>query len=169
MNNTSKILLNELTDELVIDILKQVIPILKKEEIEYFIVGAFARDLGLSAIGYDRIPARKTKDIDLAVMVGSIGEFEELKAKIAQLRDFRPSEEEPYRFIFKKAYEVDFLPFGEIYNEKGVVELKAKKTFVLDISGLKEVNLWAEKIDTVEGLELRFTSLPGVVLLKLFA
>lgn len=169
MSNTSKIFLNRVTDELVIEILKTIVPVLESNGIDYFIVGAFARDLGLSSRGFDELPARKTKDIDLAVMVGSVREYEALKAEIASLPDFERDEEEPYRFIFKKAYEVDFLPFGEIHNEKGQVEVKAKKTFTLDIPGFEEVEPWAESVETVEGITLKVSSLPGVILLKLFA
>lgn len=169
MSSTSKILLNKVTDEVVIQILRTVIPVLEEEGIEYFIVGAFARDIELFAKGYTDPPARKTKDIDLAVMVGSNEAYEALKNRIGSLPDFLPDENEPYRFIFKAAYEVDFLPFGDIQNEKGRVELKAQKSFVLDIPGFQEVEPWAETIETEEGLKLKVSSLPGIVLLKLLA
>ena len=169
MSNISKILLNKITDEIVIDILKKVIPTLEEIGVEYFIVGAFARDLGLTSKGFDDLAPRKTKDIDLAVMVGSNDEYESLKAKIATLPDFAPHEELPYRFIFKGAYEIDFLPYGKIYNEKDEVELKAEETLILKIPGFQEIAPFTKSVITEEGLELRFSSLPGVVLLKLFA
>jgi predicted nucleotidyltransferase len=169
MSNTSKILLNRITDEPVIEILKAVVPVLEMEGIDYFIVGAFARDAGLSARGLEAPPARKTEDIDLAVMVGSKEEYESLKARIAMLDDFEPDEKELYRFIFKKSWEVDFLPFGEIANEKGQVELKAKTTFTLDMPGFEKVAPFSQTIETEEGINIRVSSLPGVVLLKLLA
>ena len=65
MSNTYQpILLNKITDEIVIEILNAVIPSLKSLEVEYFVVGAFARDVELLAKGYDETPARKTKDLD---------------------------------------------------------------------------------------------------------
>ncbi len=167
MSNTSKVILNEATDELVIQILKNVVPVLESTGVDYFIVGAIARDLGMLAKGFDQAPRRKTKDIDLAVMVGNLSEYQALKEKIAALPDFEADANEPYRLIFKRAYEVDFLPFGEINNEKGQVLLT--KTFVLEIPGFQEVEPWAFNIETEEGLRLRVSSLAGVVLLKLFA
>lgn len=41
------ILLNKITDDIVIEILNTVISIFKELEIEYFVVGAFARDTEL--------------------------------------------------------------------------------------------------------------------------
>jgi predicted nucleotidyltransferase len=49
------------------------------------------------------------------------------------------------------------------------VELKAKKTFVLDMPGFDAVLPFAETVETEEGLHLKVSSLSGVVLLKLIA
>lgn len=69
--NYQPILLDKITDEIVIEILNAVIPVFKELEIEYFVVGAFARDVELLAKGYNDPPARKTRDLDLAVMLSS--------------------------------------------------------------------------------------------------
>ncbi len=169
MSSTSKILLNKVTDEVIIQMLQILLPALEALGVEYFVVGAFARDVELMAKGHTDAPARKTRDIDLAVMMGSQTEFQALKDHIAALPDFAAHEDEPYRFLFKNAYEVDFLPFGAIADEKGQVALKAKQTIVLNIPGMEEVEPWAHTIETAEGLQLRVSSLPGVILLKLFA
>ena len=169
MKNTSKILLNKITDETVISILRSIVPILNEFQVEYFIVGAFARDIQLFEKGHTAPPARKTKDIDLAVMVASHQEFDNIKERISQIDGFVADPKEPYRFVFKESYEVDLLPFGEIENEKGQVELKAQQTIVLDMPGFKVVFPKAEAIETVEGIRLQVSSLSGVVLLKILA
>lgn len=169
MSDTSKILLTKVTDEIVIKLLAAVIPALKTAGIDYFAVGAFARDVTMLAKGYTDTPTRKTKDVDLAVMVGSLDEFEKLKAVIGALADFTQHEKEPFRFVFQNAYDIDFLPFGEIVNEKGQVELHAKKAFTLDMPGFDLVQPFAETVETEEGLTLNVSSLSGIVLLKLLA
>jgi predicted nucleotidyltransferase len=169
MSSTSRILLNKVADEVVIELLRQVLPVVEGAGIDYFMVGAFARDVELLAKGHPDPPARKTKDIDLAVMVGSLEEYGVLMTALANLPDMDKNANEPYRFTFRNAYEIDFLPFGSIADEMGRVELKAKKTFVLDIPGFDAVKPYAETIETEEGLRLKVSSLPGVVLLKLFA
>lgn len=169
MSDTSKILLSEAVDEVVIAILRAVIPVLEQEGVDYFVVGAFARDLELLSMGHTEPPARKTKDIDLAVMIGSVEAFDGLKAAIAALPDFEVDADEPYRFSFRKAYDLDFLPFGEIANEKGVIELEAKQAFLLDMPGFDAAYPFADIIETEEGLTLKVSSLAGVVMLKLLA
>jgi predicted nucleotidyltransferase len=169
MSYTSKILLNKVADDIVIQLLTVVIPVLKHAGIDYFAVGAFARDVTMLAMGHTSPPERKTKDIDLAVMVGSADEFERLRHIIIALPDFIPDENEPYRFIFKNAYEVDFLPFGEISNEKGQVELLSKKIFILDLPGFDLIHPYREIVETEEGLTLHVSSLPAIVLLKFLA
>jgi predicted nucleotidyltransferase len=169
MSNTSKILLTEVTDEIVIKLLTAVIPALKTAGVDYFAVGAFARDVTMLAKGHTSPPARKTNDVDLAVMVGSLDEYEKLKELIDALPDFERDEKEPYRFVFNNAYVVDLLPFGEIANEKGQVELLAKNAFTLQMPGFDLVQPFAETVETVEGLTLNVSSLSGIVLLKLLA
>lgn len=169
MDTTSKVLLTKITDEVVIKLLTAVIPALKIAGIDYFAVGAFARDVSMLARGHTSLSERKTKDVDLAVMVGSLEEYEKLKELISALPDFERDEKEPYRFVFQNAYVVDFLPFGEIANEKGQVDLLAKNAFTLDMPGFELVQPFAETVETEEGLTLNVSSLSGIVLLKLLA
>lgn len=169
MKNTSKVFLNQITDEVVIRILQTVIPLLNEAGIEYFIVGAFARDIDLLALGHTDPPKRKTNDLDLAVMVDSVSDFERLQRMILALEHFELDGEQPYKFIFADRYEVDFIPFGEIENEKGQVEFKANRTFVLDIPGFDEVMPTVKTIITDEVDEIKVSSLAGVIFLKLLA
>ncbi len=170
MSNTYQpILLNKITDEVVIEILNAIIPSLKFLKIEYFVVGAFARDVELLAKGYNDSPSRKTRDLDLAVMLSDEKAFNNLKFALSKLDGFEVHQTEPIKLVYKKSYEVDLLPFGEIVNEKGLVELKAKKTFTLDMPGFAEVYPSTNSITTDQGFELKVCSLPGVVLLKLIA
>lgn len=60
--NYQPILLNKVTDDVVIEILNAIIPVFKELNIEYFVVGAFARDLELYAKGHHDPPTRKTND-----------------------------------------------------------------------------------------------------------
>ena len=167
--NYQPILLNKVTDEVVIEILNAIIPIFKKLKIEYFVVGAFARDVELLAKGHNKPPARKTRDLDLAVMLSSEEEFNQLKSKLADLDGIEIHDTEPIKLIYDNRYEIDLLPFGEIENEKGIVELKAKKTFTIDMPGFSEVYGSSNLIETDQGFTLNVCSLPGVVLLKLIA
>lgn len=102
-------------------------------------------------------------------MLSSEEEFNHLKEKLTELSGFEVHNTEPIKLIYDKRYELDLLPFGEIENEKGKVELKAKRTFTLDMPGFSEVYRSVNAIETDQGYELKVCSLPGVVLLKLIA
>lgn len=69
-------------------------------------MGAFAKDVTMLAKGHESPPDRKTKDVDLAVMVDTLDEYEMLKNAISVLPEFEQHEELPYRFIFQNAYEL---------------------------------------------------------------
>lgn len=56
--NYQPILLNKITDEVVIEMLNAIIPVFKVLKIEYFVVGAFARDVELLAKGHTDPPIR---------------------------------------------------------------------------------------------------------------
>lgn len=167
--NYQPILLNKITDDVVIEILNAVIPTLKELKVKYFVVGAFARDTALLSKGHTDPPARKTKDLDLAIMLSSEEEFNQLKEKLSEIEGFEVHDTEPIKLIYNKRFELDLLPFGEIENEKGKVELKAKKTFTLDMPGFAEVYQSTNSIETDQGYDLNVCSLPGVILLKLIA
>jgi len=121
------------------------------------------------AKGYNDSPSRKTKDLDLAVMLSDEKAFNDLKIALSKLEGFEIHTTEPIKLIYKNSYELDLLPFGEIVNEKGLVELKSKKTFTLDMPGFAEVHPFINSIATDQGFELKVCSLSGVVLLKLIA
>lgn len=170
MSNTyNPILLNKITDDVVIEILNTLIPTLQELGINYFVVGAFARDAELLAKGHTDEPKRKTNDLDLAVMMANEEAFEHLKIKIGNIDGFELHSTEPIKLIYQQRYEVDLLPFGEIENEKGQVELKAHRSFLLDMPGFKEVFPNINTIPTNQGYDLNVCSLPGVVLLKIIA
>ncbi len=169
MSNTSKIILNEATDDFVVAILQRILPLLEAAGVSYFVVGALARDLGLWARGFREAPSRKSNDIDIAIMVGSMQDYEALMAQLEALPDFELHGELPYRLMFMGRYEVDILPFEAVYLEQGEIEIRGKKTFVLNIQGFQEVSPWVEAFETTEGFTLNVSSLSGVVLLKLIA
>ncbi len=168
-NRYRPILLNEITDDVVIEILHGVIPVFNQLSVSYFVVGAFARDVEFFAKGHTGPPSRKTKDLDLAVMVADEKEFNRIKSVLLSLDGFTAHALEPYRLLFKESYELDLLPFGKIEDEKGDVYLKAKRTIVLNMPGFSEAHLAVETVKTDQGFELKVSSLPGVVLLKLIA
>lgn len=130
----------------------------------YYLIGANAIALELLKDGIS--PSRGTKDIDFAVMLSEIMEFD---AIILALKDkgFTKVKEIPHR-VYHPEYNValDILPFGQIEQEF-TVRFSDSKT-ELHVLGLTEVMKDANNVD-VENISVSIPPLPGMVLLKLIA
>ncbi|QEM02595.1 hypothetical protein DIU31_003335 [Mucilaginibacter rubeus] len=73
---------NTLTEPLlhpsIVEMLKDMVPVFAALEIDYYVVGAVARDIHLSADA-NSIALRKTNDVDLAILVNDDVQFKQLK------------------------------------------------------------------------------------------
>lgn len=159
--------LSFLNHEAILDLLATFSEVLRKLNIDFFVVGALARDIRLSASS-EYTPRRATKDVDIAIMVGSEQEFERVRQALLATRDFTAHEKWAIRLFYKHAIDLDLLPFGGIEGSDREVRIEKPQLFLLDVPGFTEVMPEA-KILKVGDLELRICSLEGLVLLKLFA
>ncbi len=59
-------------------------------------------------------PPTATRDIDFAVLISDIEEFDKLSKYLVEKKGFKSFSEAPHRFIFtKNDYIIDLLPFSE--------------------------------------------------------
>lgn len=144
----------------VFDIIDEV---LTAHDIPYYLIGVNAISLELLKKGTK--PARGTKDIDFAIMVSALDEYEEISKSI-QNRGFRKLEA-AWRFYHKEFdIVVDLLPFGEI-EESETIGFNDRTTD-LHVLGFKEVMEEPSEVDIGE-TRVRIPPLPGMVVLKLVA
>lgn len=148
--------------------LKVMEKIFREFGVDYYLVGALARDIRLSA-HKDFAAKRKTKDIDIAVMLDDEERFYAIKDALVATGEFEESEYKAIKLIYKKGIEVDLLPFGEIENDHRELQLSRHALLVMDMSGFKEVYPFVETFTVVEGLSLNVCSLEGLIILKLIA
>lgn len=159
--------LNQTYKELAIPYFKEVFDcideVLVKLNVPYYLIGASAVALELLKGGIK--PSRGTKDIDFAVMVSSIKEFE---AVVDELLKYGFNKvEAPWTLYHDKFNSViDLLPFGEI-EEKFTIQFNERYTD-LHVLGFSEV-LQETKTVQIEEKSLQIPSLPGMVILKLIA
>ena len=84
--------------------------------IDFYLVGAVARDVWMS--GINKIaPRRTTGDIDFAVLINDKGTYEALKEYLVNTEGFHPYKGNSFVLIWNDKTEVDLLPFGAIENE----------------------------------------------------
>lgn len=136
--------------------------------VDYYLVGALARDIRLAA--HENYAAkRRTKDVDIAVLLDDEEEFYAIKDALIATGDFQQSTVKEIKLFYKEGIEVDLLPFGEIETEDRRLELSHRALLSMDMSGFKEVHSFVETITVAEGLTLDVCTLEGLVILKLVA
>lgn len=136
---------------------------MKELKIPYYLIGASAIALELLKEGIK--PSRGTKDIDFAVMISGIDEYEKINAAL-ESRGFKKVAAPCtfYSSTFKIA--IDLLPFGEI-EENNTVKFNERYTD-LHVLGFREVMEEAVQVEIEEKIA-NIPPLPGMVILKLIA
>jgi len=158
---------NQTYNELAIPYFKDVFDcideVMIKLKVPYYLIGASAIALELLKDGIK--PSRGTKDIDFAIMISSIKEFETI---VDELVKYGFNKVEAPWTLYHERFNivVDLLPFGEI-EEKFTVNFNERYTD-LHLLGFSEV-LEESTTVQIEEKSVQIPSLPGMVILKLIA
>ncbi len=158
---------NQTYKELAIPYFKEVFDciddVLVKLNVPYYLIGASAVALELLKGGIK--PSRGTKDIDFAIMISSIQEFEAVVEELLK-HGFNKVEAPWTLYNNKFNIAIDLLPFGEI-EEKFTLQFNERYTD-LHVLGFSEVLQETETVQ-IEEKSLQIPSLSGMVILKLIA
>ena len=166
MKNLGKNGNSEIENEEVKEVIKNLEEAFNHFSIDFYLIGASARDLWLQKYKI-KLPT-VTRDIDFAVLISDIEEFSQLRKYLIEKKKFKPFSEAPHRFIFSKnEYIIDLLPF----SETGAYYTSFKDKFDTKISvlGFKEVYEKGTNTKSLEGKLIRTATLPGICILKLIA
>ena len=137
--------------------------------LDYYLVGATARDVWISGIYFKR-PGRATKDVDFAVLINDKGVYEQLKAYFINEKGFQPSAENAFVLIYKERMQVDLLPFGAIEDEDRKVTVEGTGYTTVHVPGFAEIySAGLPEMDLEGKHQFKFCTLPGIVILKLLA
>lgn len=137
--------------------------------IDFYLVGAVARDVWMSAIN-KIAPRRTTGDIDFAVLINDKGIYEALKDYLINKEGFNSYKENSFVLIWKDKTQVDLMPFGGIEDDDGKVTIVGTGYTSMQVPGFKEV--YEEGLPEIQLGEMhrfKFCTLPGIVVLKLIA
>lgn len=91
----------------------------QSREIDFYVVGAVARDIVLGMINNKRV-RRKTDDLDIAIMIRDWDTFERVNSALSGLPEFTKSSRQKQRFHYKNHLILDIIPFGEIPGSTGL-------------------------------------------------
>ncbi|HEX8658295.1 MAG TPA: nucleotidyl transferase AbiEii/AbiGii toxin family protein [Hymenobacter sp.] len=141
--------------------------------IDFYIVGAVARDIWLSQVHQEPI-RRMTKDLDLAVLLTNNDQYEALQAWLTEKEDFTRTTHSAFCLLYQPAGEagsvaVDLMPFGAIADAAGDVYFSTRGMERLSTVGYEAVLSGAATMTTPTGQHWRVVTLPGLVALKLIA
>ncbi|WP_315819357.1 nucleotidyl transferase AbiEii/AbiGii toxin family protein [Paraflavitalea speifideaquila] len=159
---------NNIINGVALEMLAAFEEVLKKLEIDFYLVGALARDIGLWA-NPSFASKRATKDVDIAILLASEQQFYQVKQALLETGNFTAHETEPIKLFYKNAVELDLLPFGDIENEGREIKLAKPRLFVIDVPGFQEVFPDVEQYTLNNGISLKVCPLEGLILLKLIA
>jgi predicted nucleotidyltransferase len=157
----------DILNPFIAEMLKTMENIFWEFEVDFFLVGALARDIQLSS-DQNFAAKRRTNDVDIAILINSEEKFYAIKDALINTGNFEQAVKE-IKLIYKGALELDLLPFGEIENEERELQLSKHTLMVMDMRGFKEVHPFVETLKIAEGLYLDVCTLEGLVMLKLIA
>lgn len=137
--------------------------VMRAKHIPYYLIGVTAIALELLKQGIK--PSRGTKDIDFAIMISNMSEYEDISERLEKLGFKKVSA--PWTF-YSDTYGVaiDLLPFGEI-EEKNTLNFNERK-IDLHMLGFREVMEEAVQVN-IEDKIANIPPLSGMVILKLIA
>ena len=176
MSNESlprSVLPNNPVDPSIIRVLRTVDPIAREADCAYFVAGATARDLILVNIHGLR-PGRATRDIDFGIAVENWDRFALLKERLVATGVFTSDRHALQRLTYSDqaaqfSIPVDLIPFRGVTAADGTIEWPPSRDIVMNVAGFEEALASSTPIQMEESLIVRVASIPGLILLKVFA
>ena len=150
-----------------LELMRELMKVFKEKGIDFFIVGALARDLILEKHG---LPSgRATKDIDFLVALPDWGKYEILSQKLCELENFSKDEKIVHRFKYKGVFDVDIIPFGEISDDEDKIFWPPDERYIMSLLGAEEAAKMADSVENDPGIEIKVVNLAGLFVLKFIA
>jgi predicted nucleotidyltransferase len=135
--------------------------------IKFFVIGATARDIMLSIHGEKA--RRATHDLDIAIAISNWDEFKTIEEGIVKIEGFEKDNSQKQKFIYKKDFELNIVPFGDIMKEGDKVFWPPDEQIAMSVLGFAEVNKATLKIEIDKDVSINIAPLAGVFILKIVA
>jgi predicted nucleotidyltransferase len=136
-------------------------------EIKFFIIGATARDMILDA--HNVKSGRATHDLDIAIGISDWEKYTFIESGLTKMDFFEKDKNQKQRFIYKKFFQLDIVPYGNIMTLDDKILWPPDEHFAMSVLGFSEVNESTIEIVIDEKLKLNIASLAGVFVLKITA
>lgn len=160
-----RITYDALKDESLKSILTNVVSVCKELQIEYFVLGATARNIWFAA-GNEK--PETTKDVDFALYVAHPDDYINLKHRLIYEYNYVKSTVNEYCLITPQGRQVDLLPFSETKRQNLKI-LDAVGIATMNFDGFKEAYKFGVQQTIIDSEIYNVCSIPAIVVLKLIA
>lgn len=142
-------------------------------DIDYFLIGATARDIMLTHV-FGVKTYRATRDVDFAIAVPDWQTFDHVKSWFLARPESWSSSTNTHRLLYRDndtdaVVPMDVVPFGGIENPPTIITWPPDKAAIMSVAGFAEALQAAVQVCIVDDLIVPVISIPGLAVLKLFA
>lgn len=151
-----------------ISALLEISKIARRLDLDFFLVGATARDIIMEHLYKIKAP-RMTKDIDIAVCVANWEEYETLTAALLATGKFiEGAQKQRYEF---GGMLVDIIPFGGISGRDNRISWPPEHETMMSTVGFMDIykNSIIFRLSTEPVLDIKLPTIPGLAIMKLLA
>lgn len=138
-----------------------------KNEIQFYVIGATARDILMQL--HNEKSGRATQDLDIAIAVADWGRYQEVEKGILEIEGFSKDKKQQQRFLYLNTFPLDIVPFGDVMQQDDKIFWPPDEQIAMSVLGFNEVALATQKIKVDDDFSVEFASLVGIFLLKLVA
>jgi predicted nucleotidyltransferase len=138
--------------------------------IDFFIVGAWARDI-IMEHGHGIKAPRMTRDMDIGIQVAEWKQFENIKRALIETGSFtETSEAEPHRLRSNSSI-IDIIPFGGITGSGKILSWPPEHYIAMNLLGYEEAfrHAMTIRLDDNPVLDVYVPAIPGFVIMKLIS
>lgn len=157
-----------LNNPLLKDLLKELNSFFCTISVDFYVIGATARDIILSNL-HDLTPERKTDDLDIAIAISDWNQFQSIEKNLPKKEGFTKSKEQKQRFLYKRVYVIDIVPFGDVAENDGNIYWPPDETIAMSVYGFPEMAESTISVLIDGEFSIQIASLPGLFILKLVA
>jgi len=155
------------------DCLRKIDEVAQKLRLQYFLIGATARDIIFSQL-HDIPEGRATRDIDFSVMVSSWKQYENFIEELIQTTFFEKDHKIKQRlhYLIKTSpfMPVDIIPFGKgVKDSNNKIKWPPNNDIIMSVVGFDEAFNNALMVDIDVGLKIRIVDHAGLFILKLYS
>jgi predicted nucleotidyltransferase len=160
-------------DPLLLDILRRIDVATRALGIDYFIVGALARDLILLHV-YGKDTGRATRDVDIGIAINDWQKLAQLRANLVESGHFVAQAKVAHRLYYLSpasglGIPLDLLPFGALEGANATIAWPPDWAIVMNESGFSQAYATRLSLQAANGLRLPVAALPALAVLKLLA